>query len=281
MQPPNCKAITMAPLFCRQLQADLQQALHSSDQDSLSAIVDGKGGVRVVDHPLHELEWAEPINKEIQCHSRNGCLTDGLGCCMSGHQERRPLVLGRAESSHQLPRNVGSIFGLQVLLQGEEKHSCPIEDGQHIGNSIHKQNGRDSVPNLKHTEQGDLAVVHGERHSSTGPAPCRGTELHSICCRCFRVWSPTHKGGELGCQSGSKKIHFQRSDSRLIARIMFGQSIQSDLSFIILDSASAFTISWKGLKVYANPPWSLVGRVLSQAHQQGADLILVAPLWKT
>ena len=199
----------------------------------------------MADHPLHELEWAEPINKETQCHSRDRYLADGLGSCMSGHQDRRPLVLGRAESSHQLPRNAGSILGLQVLLQEGEKHSCPIEDGQRIGNSIHKQNGRDSVPNLKQTEQGVLAMVHGERHNSTGPAPCQGTELHSICCHCFRIWSPTHKGGELGCQSGSKKIHFQQSNSRLIARNMFGQSIQSDLSFIILDSASAFTIFWK------------------------------------
>ena len=33
-------------------------------------------------------------------------------------------------------------------------------------------------------------------------------------------------------------------------------------------------------KGYANPPWCLVGRVLSQARRQQAQLILVAPVWK-
>ena len=115
-----------------------------------------------MEHQLYELE---PINKETQRHSQDGCLADGLGCCMLGHQDRRPLVQGRAESSHQLPRDAGSILGLQMLLQGGEKHSCPIEDGQHVGNSLHKPNGRDGVPNLKQTEQGVLAVVHGERQA--------------------------------------------------------------------------------------------------------------------
>ena len=29
-------------------------------------------------------------------------------------------------------------------------------------------------------------------------------------------------------------------------------------------ATDAFTIAWTGLKAYANPPWSLVGRVLAQ-----------------
>ena len=32
------------------------------------------------------------------------------------------------------------------------------------------------------------------------------------------------------------------------------------------------------MRAYANPPWSLIGRVLAQAHQQE---VLVAPVWKT
>ena len=32
---------------------------------------------------------------------------------------------------------------------------------------------------------------------------------------------------------------------------------------------------------YANPPWALIPRVLSQVRTQQADLILVAPLWNS
>jgi hypothetical protein len=41
-------------------------------------------------------------------------------------------------------------------------------------------------------------------------------------------------------------------------------------------ATDAFTMTWAGLKAYTNPPWR---RVLSQVHQQKADLILVAPVY--
>ena len=46
-------------------------------------------------------------------------------------------------------------------------------------------------------------------------------------------------------------------------------------------ATDAFTVHWVDLKAYANPPWSLVGRVLAQVSQQKADLILVSPVWKS
>ena len=45
-------------------------------------------------------------------------------------------------------------------------------------------------------------------------------------------------------------------------------------------ATDAFTLDWKVMRAYANPPWSLVGRVLAQVQQQKADLVLVAPIWK-
>ena len=48
-------------------------------------------------------------------------------------------------------------------------------------------------------------------------------------------------------------------------------------------ATDAFTQDWNTLpeKLYATPPWGLIGRVLSQAHSQGVqELILVAPVWK-
>ena len=46
-------------------------------------------------------------------------------------------------------------------------------------------------------------------------------------------------------------------------------------------ATDAFTLDWKAMKAYANPPWSVAGRVLAQVQQQKADLVLVAPVWKT
>lgn len=45
-------------------------------------------------------------------------------------------------------------------------------------------------------------------------------------------------------------------------------------------TTDAFTMDCAQVRGYANPPWSLIKRVLAQAHQQLTDLALVAPVWK-
>ena len=37
-------------------------------------------------------------------------------------------------------------------------------------------------------------------------------------------------------------------------------------------------VSWKG---YANPPWCLIGEVLSQVQTQRVQLVLIVPVWKS
>ena len=43
----------------------------------------------------------------------------------------------------------------------------------------------------------------------------------------------------------------------------------------------AFSMNWKGLKAYANPPWHLISRVLCQVRERAATIVLVAHVWKT
>ena len=45
---------------------------------------------------------------------------------------------------------------------------------------------------------------------------------------------------------------------------------------------NAFSQDWGKIqgRLYANPPWSLVSSVLTQAQAQGVSMILVAPIWK-
>ena len=46
------------------------------------------------------------------------------------------------------------------------------------------------------------------------------------------------------------------------------------------EATDAFNQQWRNLKGYANPPWCLMGRVLSQVKNQQAQVILVALVWK-
>ena len=45
------------------------------------------------------------------------------------------------------------------------------------------------------------------------------------------------------------------------------------------EATDAFLQDWAGLFGYANPPWNLVGRVLTKVEEQGAKVILIAPIW--
>ena len=39
--------------------------------------------------------------------------------------------------------------------------------------------------------------------------------------------------------------------------------------------------NWTHLRGYANPPWSLIGKTISQVQSQQARIALVAPVWRT
>jgi len=48
----------------------------------------------------------------------------------------------------------------------------------------------------------------------------------------------------------------------------------------LAEAMDAFQHDWGPLKGFANPPWCLIDRVLSQARCQQAQLVLVAPVWR-
>ncbi len=43
-------------------------------------------------------------------------------------------------------------------------------------------------------------------------------------------------------------------------------------------ATNAFSENWSGMKGYANPPWNLIGRLLSQTRKQQTELVLIAPV---
>ena len=45
-------------------------------------------------------------------------------------------------------------------------------------------------------------------------------------------------------------------------------------------ATDAFNQHWQQFKGHENPPWCLIGRVLSQVKAQQAQVILVAPVWR-
>lgn len=66
--------------------------------------------------------------------------------------------------------------------------------------------------------------------------------------------------------------------SRLTAQCPLYFSWRPDPYVLATD---AFLQNWANTKCYANPPWNLVGRVLTKVQAQQTQLVLVAPVWKT
>ena len=47
----------------------------------------------------------------------------------------------------------------------------------------------------------------------------------------------------------------------------------------LAEATDAFLQDWSSMRGFANPPWNLIGRVLTKVESQGAELILLAPIW--
>jgi len=48
----------------------------------------------------------------------------------------------------------------------------------------------------------------------------------------------------------------------------------------LAEATDAFSQCWEQCRGYANPPWCLIARVLSQVKSQQAQVILVEPVWR-
>ena len=125
-----------------------------------------------------------------------------------------------------------------------------------------------------------MDVVSGAKHPHHSPAPARCTKSH---CRC----GVSDNGGlvrletepdpvQENCQSLSP-IEVDLFASRLTAQCPVYFSWRPDSYAAATD---AFLQDWSQIQGYANPPWSLIRRVLSQVQVQ-PYIILVAPVWKT
>ena len=65
--------------------------------------------------------------------------------------------------------------------------------------------------------------------------------------------------------------------SRLTHQLMNYVSWRPDPEAMATD---AFTLDWTKSMGYANPPWNLVGRVLTHVRSQQAKVTLIAPIWR-
>ena len=138
--------------------------------------------------------------------------------------------------------------------------------------------GGDSFKRLDRSDEEPVDVVPGEEHTHHSPTPPRVPEHHCGC----RITVTDRQTGScpLSCSTKYSKhpLEVDLFATRLSAECRCYFSWWPDPS---AEATDAFLQVWTHIKGYAKPPWNLVGRTLAQVQSQQANLVLVAPVWRS
>ena len=250
---------------------------------SSTTVSPGTGGSSVVGAPPLLLEWKKPDHPVNFLDNNIGCLSTGLGGHLQWQSDQRTMVSTRAVPPHQLPGAASSHLGSTDLCKREIRHFHPPTNRQLNSSRLYQQEGGTVSPKLSQLTK-DLWLWCMERNILLHAQHLPGI-LNTIADEESRTWSDRSEWK-------LSPILFQEINRLLgpLSTDLFASRLSSQLPVFVrwkpdplAVATDAFTQDWNSLpgKLYANPPWGLIGRVLSLVHTQGVqELVLVAPVWK-
>ena len=240
-----------------------------------------QGGAGMVGQPDEELEREKSPEEGDRPDDRLGCFSDGMGSILSAPEDWGSMVRRREVDAHKLSGIAGSNSGDPDICKRPERLSVLLRiDNTTAVAYINNLGGRVSRELL--------------RLAKTLWMWCLERNIHIIA---------QHLPGVLNhIADAESRIMRDRSDWKLDPRLF--QKIDQALGPIEVDlfasrlttqcqvyfswqpdpyaaATDAFLQDWSGKKGYANPPWCLIGRVLSLVQTQRAQVALIAPVWKT
>lgn len=266
------QAVPPGPLFCRAMQRDVAKALDLSNHAPCH--LSPEAGL--VEQSLDSLEWEEPGIETTRSSNRIGCIPHRMGSIMSGHTDRRSLVPTGEESPHKLPRATSSYTSSENHPKESWRQESTTATRQYDSSSICEQFGRDSLRPCHRIGERFMDVVSAEGHTADSTTFTREGECDS--------------GQGVESDERSLRLDAQPADFPPSPRtfpLPGNRSVCNtiDTRFFswrpepLAEATDAFLQDWSLVKGYANPPWNLIGRALAKVESQGADLILIAPIW--
>ena len=254
-----------------------EERLHGSS----TANTTSNRGAEVVATTFYQMEWEVPSATAPRSDNRDRCLNDRLECIMSGNKNWRALVSDRTTQTHKLSGVAGSFTSSKVLCQRQREYQSPPKDGQYNSPYIYKQIWRDCFSGIESPDQRAMAMVPGQEHFPPGYTPSgvqnvtadeesRVMRDRTDWMLCPQVFSKINQ------LTGPLQVDLFAF--RLTHHLRDYVSWRPDPDAMATD---AFSLNWKELQGFANPPWNLVSKVISQVGHQEAQLVLVAPVWKS
>jgi len=275
------QAVLPAPLFYRSLQGDLQRVLMSSNQDYTAFLT--------LSPPAREelLWWQERLsqwNGKALVHQketvviRSDASLQGWGAVCNGIRTGGPW----SQEEQELHINCLELFAATLAVQSFLKDQVGVSVLLQLDN----QTAVAYVNNLGGTVSPQLTRL--------------AKELWMWALARDIILAAEHIPGITNCVADAEsRTRADRTDWNLHPEIfkkinqqwgplevdLFASRLSLPRFFSwrpdpLAEATDAFSQHWGPVKGYANPPWCLVGRVLSQVKSQQAQIILVAPVWK-
>ena len=105
-----------------------------------------QSGNSLVERSSPCMEWQGSVSGPSRSYNRDRCFSKGLGSPLPRSEYRWPLVFGRKEITHQLPRASSGLLCYQNIHQNQSLCSCQTVDGQCISSCLYQQDGRYPFP---------------------------------------------------------------------------------------------------------------------------------------
>ena len=267
--PPPPRQLEKCPCFW---QPWLRQCDNSVSRSS--------GRAYLVAAASRDMEWQMPPQGPGAGDHSLRCLPIGLGSNMQGHSDRWSVVRAGEDVVHQLPRDAGSCPCNPDLSEGSNWVITVTANGQYHCSGLRQQSRGNSIPTVDHPGENIMDVGTPEGHHVDSPT-------HTRCVK----YSSGHRiqdgQGPYRMEIEPRDLQPDQPNLRPLEVDLFTSRLTHQLpgyfswrSDRLAEATDAFRQDWRLRTGYANPPWCLMGRVLSQVMEQEALIVLVAPAWK-
>ena len=233
-------------------------------------------GNGVVEQSADSLEQEESGAEAAEPSDRVGCLPHRMGSILPGDADGRSMVPVREVTPHKLPGAACGYTGGEDIPEIPGEQEGTITAGQSDSSCLYKQPGRDSFRPRHGAGKKLVDVVPTERDPIDGTTPTREGECQS------RHGVESDEGLLLNPLVFQQIMrHFPYLEVNLFATRLTHQlpRFYSWRPDPVAEATDAFLQDWSAVRGFANPPWNLIGRVLTKVECQGAELILLAPIW--
>ena len=280
----STKAIWQAPLHYRAIQAMIN-SVSGVDHSLASRISRFNVNLQLTAQAMKDLQWWMTLDRGSLMVStllpqtpdliiKSDTSNIGWGACQGEVQTGGRW--SRTESSNHINHLelLAAFLAVQYFTKGK---SNITEVGQHNGSILHKQDGgTHSQPlcNLALTvwdwslQQGIYLIAEHLPGKQNVIADMESRD------RCDWMLNP-NIFNRIQSQMGPCKIDLFASC--LTRQLPKYYSWRPDLE---AEGTDAFSQDWSTIRGYANPPWCMIPRCLSQMKQQRARLVRITPLWR-